>query len=203
MKKLAVSISALALIAGFTALAVTDTTESVAPVEEAMAAAVPVPDTPFTRTLRSVSLEDLVERDIAPLGIYEGSPKVLEKKKWYEDNFYNTLASRKVWHEGTSPYTHKRGGPITWDIVPIPQYVPPPCDQPQPTGYDAEGCRYVNSLFQDVEKSDPAKAKTLREQARRGRDVWFKGTFGNQDEEYLHTARTVGYENIWYPWLDT
>jgi hypothetical protein len=54
-----------------------------------------------------------------------------------------------------------------------------------------------------VEDSDPAKAKQLREQARRGRDVWFKGSFGMQDEEYLHTARAVGRENVWYPFLDT
>ena len=74
---------------------------------------------------------------------------------------------------GTSPDTHKRGGAVTWDIVPIPQYEPPPCDKPQPTGYDAEGCRYVNGLFKDVEAKDPAKAKQMREQARRGRDVWY------------------------------
>ncbi|MGH8530321.1 MAG: hypothetical protein ACRETN_10890 [Nevskiales bacterium] len=200
MKKLAVLFSALALIAGFAALGLSAVAP---PVGDVQAAAVSVPNTPYTRTLRSVALEDLVVRDIAPLGIYEGSPKVIEQRQWYADHFYDTLASRKVWKDGTSPYTHKFGAPITWDIVPIPQYVPPPCDQPQPTGYDAEGCRYVNALFKDVEKADPAKAKQLREQARRGRDVWFKGTFGNQDEEYIHTARTVGYENIWYPWMDT
>lgn len=163
----------------------------------------PVPDAPYTATLRSVSLDDLLQRDILPLGIYKGSPQLNAKRDWYEANFYATLAAKKVWHPGTSPYTHEFQGPITWDIVPIPQLPPPPCDQPQPTGYDAEGCRYANSLFKDVAAKDPAKAKALREQVRRGRDVWFKGTFGNQDEEYLHTARTVGKENIWYPWLDT
>ncbi|HVT35090.1 MAG TPA: hypothetical protein VHE37_05885, partial [Nevskiaceae bacterium] len=90
-------------------------------------------------------------------------------------------------------------------FAPIPQAAPPPCDQPQPTGYDAESCRYVNSLFKDVAAKDPAKARAWRERARRGRDVWFKGTFGNQDEIYLHFSRTVPdkIDDIWYPWLDT
>ena len=56
-------------------------------------------------------------------------------------------------------------------------------------------------LFKDIE--DPEKAKQMREQARRGRDVWFKGTFGNQDENYLLQSRVVGKENMNYPWLDT
>jgi hypothetical protein len=71
----------------------------------------------------------------------------------------------------------------------------------QPTGYDAEGCRYVLGLFKDVEAKDPAKANTMREQVRRGRDVWFKGTFGNQDENTMLQARVVGKENMYYPWL--
>jgi hypothetical protein len=166
------------------------------------AAAVAVPNAPYTSEARSVSLADLVARGRAT-GVWQGSPKVLANRKWYDDNFYATLASRKVWHPGTSPWTHEFAGPITWDIVPIPQAPPPPCDQPQPTGYDAESCRYVNSLFKDLEKKDPVAARLAREQARRGRDVWFKGTFGNQDEEYIHLARTVGAENVWYPWLDT
>lgn len=166
-------------------------------------ATVPVPNTPYTSEARSVSIADLVARGRAT-GVWQGSPKVIEKRKWYDDNFYATLASRKVWHEGTSPRTYERGGPITWDIVPIPQAPPPPCDKPQPTGYDAESCRYVNALFKDLEKKDPAAARLAREQARRGRDVWFKGSFGNQDEEYIHLARSVGGpQNIWYPWLDT
>jgi hypothetical protein len=161
----------------------------------------PVADLPYSATLRSVSLDDLAERSILPLGIYQGTPELKARREWYDANFYATLASRKAWKEGTSPYTHKFGGPITWDIVPIPQKTPPPCSEPQPTGYDAESCRYVNSLFKDVEKKDPAKARALREQVRRGRDVWFKGTFGNQDEEYIQTSRIVG--PIWYPWMDT
>src|SRR5262249_1492620 len=80
---------------------------------------------------------------------------------------------------------------------------PPPCNQPQPTGYDAEGCRIANSLFKDIEKSDPKLVADLREKVRRGRDVWHKGSFGNQDENLIHLARTVGKENMWYPWLDT
>jgi hypothetical protein len=163
----------------------------------------PVPDAPYTATLRSVSLEDLLQRDILPLGTYKGTPQLAAKRAWLDQNYYATLAARKVWHPGTGPSTHEFQGPITWDIVPIPQAAPPPCDQPQPTGYDAESCRYVNTLFKDVK--DPAKAKALREQARKGRDVWFKGTFGNQDEQYLHFSRTVpnGIDDIWYPWLDT
>jgi mono/diheme cytochrome c family protein len=162
----------------------------------------PVTDAPYTSTFRSVSLADLVKGDLTT-GIWHGSPKVQKDQQWYYDNFYATLAAKKVWKPGTSPYNHPQGGPITWDIIPIPQAPPPPCDQPQPTGYDAESCRYVNALFKDIEKKDPAAARVAREQARRGRDVWFKGTFGNQDEEYIHTARTVGHDNIWYPWMDT
>jgi mono/diheme cytochrome c family protein len=162
----------------------------------------PVPDTPYRSENRSVSLADLAARG-RETGVWTGSPQVQKNRRWYQDNFYATLAARKVWRDGTSPYTHKFQGPITWDIVPIPQAPPPPCDQPQPTGYDADSCRYVNSLFKDLEKTDPAAARLAREQVRRGRDVWFKGTFGNQDEEYLHLARTVGAENVWYPWMDT
>lgn len=161
---------------------------------------VAVSDAPFTRSLRSVSVEDLTERGRVT-GIYEGSPKVIENFEWYDENFYATLASRKVWKEGTSPQTHKRGGPITWDIVPIPQYTPPSCDQLQPSGYDAEGCRIANALFKDIEDAD--KRETFRDMVRKGRDVWFKGSFGNQDLNEIHLARTIGYENQWYPWLDT
>ncbi|WP_288108145.1 hypothetical protein [Limnobacter sp.] len=164
----------------------------------------PVSNAPYRKTLRSVSLEDLAKRNILPLGIYQGTPQLNANLDWYQKNFYNTLAAKKVWDKGTSPQTHEFQGPITWKYVPIPQLPPPPCDQPQPTGYDAEGCRYVNSLFKDVEAKDPAKAKALREQVRRGRDVWFKGTFGNQDEPYLHFARVAGgQDKIFYPWLDT
>ena len=161
---------------------------------------VPVPEGEFRRVLRSVSVDQLWDMGLKA-GIYDGSPKVLENKQWYEDNFYATLASRKIWKEGTSPDTHERGGPITWDIVPIPQDPPPPCDQPQPTGYDAESCRIVNALFTDVE--DAAKQAKWRDAVRRGRDVWFKGSFGNQDLNDIHLSRTVGKENMWYPWMDT
>lgn len=170
--------------------------------ESGGSAGVPVADTPYSAELRSVSAADLAARGRIT-GIWNGSPKVQRERQWYQDNFYATLASKKAWHPGTSPYTHEFGGPVTWDIVPIPQAPPPSCDKPQPTGYDAESCRYVNALFKDLEKKDPAAARIAREQVRRGRDVWFKGTFGNQDEEYLHLARTVGSENVWYPWLDT
>jgi len=157
---------------------------------------------PYQATFRSVSIPDLVERDLST-GVYKGTPYWLERADWFNEHFYDTLAARKVWPEGKSPETHERGDPVSWSIEPIPQYVPPPCDQPQPTGYDAEGCRYVMALFKDIEAKDPAQAQALREQARRGRDVWFKGTFGNQDENMLHQIRVVGKENMNYPWLDT
>lgn len=165
----------------------------------------PVSDAPYGMTVRSVSLEDLAKRDLLPLGTYKGTPQLNAKRAWYDANFYATLAARKVWPDGAQHYQHDWQGPINWTFAPIPQAAPPPCDQPQPTGYDAESCRYVNQLFKDVEARDPEKARTLRAQARRGRDVWFKGTFGNQDEIYLHFARTVpnGMADIWYPWLDT
>lgn len=164
----------------------------------------PVTQDEYGHTLRSVSLEDLDERGILPLGIYKGTPQLNANRDWYNANFYATLAARKVWNEGTGPDTHAFQGAITWKYEPIPQAAPPSCDKPQPTGYDAEGCRYVKTLFKDVEAKDPAKAEALREQVRRGRDVWFKGTFGNQDEIYLHFSRSAGgIQNIWYPWLDT
>ena len=163
----------------------------------------PVPDAPYTATYRSISLDDLVRLNLTT-GTWHGSPKVQKERAWYDAHFYDTLAARKVWRDGSSPPRYPPfQGPITWDIVPIPQAPPPPCDQPQPTGYDAESCRYVNQLFKDLAKTNPAAARLAREQVRRGRDVWFKGSFGNQDEEYLHTTRTVGKDNVWYPWLDT
>ena len=162
-----------------------------------------VSDEPYRSTNRSVGLADLVDRNLTT-GVYTGTPYWKQRANWFEAHFYDTLAARKVWHKGTSlEGTHTRGGPVTWDYQPIPQYIPPPCDQPQPTGYDAEGCRYVNGLFTDVAAKDPAKAQKMREQARRGRDVWFKGTFGNQDENTILQARVVGKENMNYPWLDT
>ncbi|WP_022955216.1 hypothetical protein [Perlucidibaca piscinae] len=163
---------------------------------------VPVSAEPYRSTYRSISLDGLAERKLLT-GVYQGTPYWKQREQWFKDNFYATLAARKVWKEGTGPDTHKRGDPVTWTSEPIPQYVPPPCTQAQPTGYDAEGCRYVAQLYKDVEANDPAKAAEMREQVRRGRDVWFKGTFGNQDENYLHQSRVVGKENMNYPWLDT
>ena len=165
----------------------------------------PVPDTAYRHTLRSVTLEDLDARQILPLGIYQGTPELNARRAWYEKNFYATLAAKKVWPDGGQHWFAEWQGERPWGFAPIPQAAPPPCDQPQPTGYDAESCRYGNSLFKDLEKTDPAKAAAARERVRRGRDVWFKGTFGNQDEIYLHFSRTTpnGIADIWYPWLDT
>ncbi|PTQ91320.1 hypothetical protein [Agitococcus lubricus] len=161
---------------------------------------VPVSNEPYRSTNRSVSLSDLAERKLTT-GVYQGTPYWKKREQWFKDHFYDTLAARKVWDAGTSPDTHKRGGPVTWTYQPIPQYIPPSCDKPQPTGYDAESCRYIMGLFTDV--ADPAKAQAMRDQVRRGRDVWFKGTFGNQDENMLLQSRVVGKENMYYPWLDT
>lgn len=190
MKRL-LSLACLTLTLSFAASAATS---------EKTAPGYAVPTTPYTAEFRSVSLGELKALGL-DTGIWHGSPKVQKDRAWYDEHFYDTLAAKKVWRQGTSAYTHRRAGPITWDIVPIPQAAPPPCDKPQPTGYDAESCRYVNALFKDLEKTDKAAARVAREQVRRGRDVWFKGTFGDQDEEYMHTSRTVGA--IWYPWLDT
>jgi hypothetical protein len=163
---------------------------------------VPVSNEPYQSTYRSVSLSDLADRNLET-GVYTGTPYWKQREQWFKDHYYDTLAARKVWAPGTGPDTHKRGDKVTWKSEPIPQYVPPPCDQPQPTGYDAEGCRYVNQLFEDVAATDPAKAQEMRDQVRRGRDVWFKGTFGNQDENYLLQSRVVGKDHMYYPWLDT
>lgn len=165
-------------------------------------ASVPVSAEPYRSTNRSVSIAHLVERNLGT-GVYTGTPYWKKRGEWFDARFYDTLAARKVWPEGKGPDTHRRGDAVTWRYEPIPQYAPPPCDQPQPTGYDAEGCRYVLGLFKDIEAADPAKARAMREQVRRGRDVWYKGTFGNQDENYLHSVRVAGKENINYPWLDT
>ncbi len=164
---------------------------------------VAVSDEPFSRTLRSVSLEDVHDAG-KKNGIWDGAPKVKENWQAYQDAFYATLASKKVWNEGTSPAEHKMHGDITWANVPIPQDPPPPCYQPQKTGYDAEGCRIVNSLFKDLEKTDPAKAAEKREEIRRGRDVWFKFSFGSQDLNEIHLKRAVGEGNMHYtPWMHT
>lgn len=207
MKKITIALATLSTAAGLAfALDVIPNLVDPAPgypVNDAGFAEIPVDDAPFTRTLRSAPLDEIAARG-KHTGIYEGSPKVVANFDRYDDTFYSTLASRKIWHEGTSPDEHERGGDITWDIVPIPQYDPPDCDQAQPTGYDAEGCRIANSLYKDIEKTDPEKAKALRESVRRGRDVWFKGTFGNQDLNEIHLSRTIGKENMHYAeWMDT
>lgn len=140
-------------------------------------------DTPMTRTLRDITPEALVSRDLMT-GVYEGSPTVLSDEAKYKAQFYQTLAS--------------------YAGAPIPQDAPPPCDQPQPTKYDAEGCRIVLSMYQDIE--DPVLQEQYREMIRRGRDVWHKGTFGNQDYFALHVGKGLHGE-VKFPdqshWLDT
>lgn len=210
LKPLVAGLIAAVPLLGMAALSITTATVSTEPVAVQddywpEYGKYPVPNTPYTHTLRSVSLDDLAARNILPLGIYKGTPELNSKREWYDNNFYATLAARKVWGDGAQRYHNEWQAPVTWKYAPIPQKAPPPCTEAQPTGYDAESCRYVNSLFKDVEAVDPAKATALRERARRGRDVWFKGTFGNQDEIYLHFSRTTpnGIDDIWYPWLDT
>ena len=137
----------------------------------------------YTRTLRSVSMDDIAARKL-DTGVYSGSPKVIANKAQYEKDFYSTLASY-------------RG-------VPIPQYTPPPCDQQQPTAYDAENCRMINAMFNDVK--DPVKREQYRAQVRRGADVWYKGTFGNQDYFAQYVGKAI-YGKEQQPdyghWLDT
>ena len=60
---------------------------------------VEVSDEPYRATFRSVGLPDLAERDLTT-GVYKGTPYWLERKDWFEENYYNTLAARKVWPEG-------------------------------------------------------------------------------------------------------
>lgn len=140
-------------------------------------------DEPMTRTLRSITPEVLEQRDLMT-GVYEGSPTVLANPEKYAREFYATLAS--------------------YAGAPIPQDAPPPCDQPQPTKYDAEGCRIVNSMYKEVK--DPVLREQYREMIRRGRDVWHKGTFGNQDYFALHVGKGL-YGEVKFPdqshWLDT
>lgn len=161
---------------------------------------VPVSDAPFTRTNRSITVEDFEKFKRGGPGIYDGSPQVKAKEKWLEENFYNTLAARKVWSK-TKPEDHQPRDPVTWTYEPIPQYTPPPCSEPQPTGYDAEGCRIALSLYKDLEQTDPDKAAKYREMVRKGRDVWHKGSFGNQEQQ-VHNMRST--EGIWFEkWLHT
>jgi hypothetical protein len=89
---------------------------------------VPVSNEPYQSTYRSVSLSDLADRNLTT-GVYTGTPYWKQREQWFKDHYYDTLAARKVWAPGTSPETHKRGDKVTWKSEPIPQYVPPPCDQ--------------------------------------------------------------------------
>lgn len=153
-----------------------------------------VPGTSFRRDLVSISLADLVAAGL-DTGIYKGSPKVLANKKSYDAAFYDTLASVRQYLDPER---------TRWRSVLVPQTPPPPCSQSQPTRYDAESCRYVNALFKSLEKIDPAAARASRDHVRRGRDVWFKGTFGNQDlyTEYLGKVILGEYPD-YTEWLDT
>src|SRR3569623_3528723 len=48
----------------------------------------PVPDAPYSATLRSVSLDDLLQRDLLPLGIYKGTPELAAKRAWLDPFFF-------------------------------------------------------------------------------------------------------------------
>ncbi|MGA7982953.1 MAG: hypothetical protein WCA32_22355, partial [Chromatiaceae bacterium] len=138
-------------------------------------------DKPYSRDLVSISLEQVKAADLNT-GLYQGSDQVRADPDGYAKRFYDTLASKKRYLDPER---------TRWAIVPIPQAPPPPCDQPQPTGFDAEGCRYVRSLFQDLARQDPQRAQAYRERVRRGREVWFKGTFGNQDLYNIYFVRSL------------
>ena len=153
-----------------------------------------VPATPFSRDLNSISLEEMVARGL-DTGIYHGSPQMLAEKAALDADFYGTLAAEK---------RYLNGDRTKWEIVPIRQEPPPPCDQPQPTGYDADSCRYAAALFREREASDPAAAQRDRERVRRGRDMWFKGSFGDQDLYNVHLSRAlIGSVPDYTAWLDT
>lgn len=153
----------------------------------------PLPTTPYSRDLVSLSLQQVIDAKL-DTGLYHGSPKVLADPEGYAADFYETLASRKRYLDEQRD---------RWEIEPISQPAPPPCGQPQPTRYDAESCRYVNALFAELEARDPEVARQNREQVRRGRDVWFKGTFGNQDLYNHYLATLFGGTPDYSSWLDT
>lgn len=162
--------------------------------DDANPGAYPVADESFRRDLVSISLDDVVAAGLAT-GVYKGSPKVLANKDSYDAAFYDTLASVREYLDSDR---------ARWRNVPVPQVPPPPCDRPQPTKFDADSCRYVNALFRELEKTDSALARENRKRVRRGRDVWFKGTFGNQDlyTDYLGLA-VLGEYPDYTSWLDT
>jgi len=154
----------------------------------------PVPGAPFSRDLSSVSLADMIAAGL-DTGVYRGSPAYLENGSAMEAGFYDTLAVVK---QSLDPDGKE------WAAVPVAQAAPPPCHEPQPTGYDADSCRYVLALFKDREASDPEAVRRAREAVRRGRDVWFKGTFGDQDLYNVYLADTlIGALPDYSDWLDT
>jgi len=154
-----------------------------------------VSDSPFRRNLNSVSLDDIAAAGL-DTGVYRGSPAYQANGPAKTDEeFYGTLAAEKRYVDAKRAH---------WTIAPIPQAPPPPCDAPQPTGYDADTCRYVLSLFRDRETLDPEGVARDRAAVRRGRDVWFKGTFGDQDlyNEFLADV-LIGAIPDYSDWLDT
>lgn len=148
---------------------------------------------PYLRTLISVSVDDLIDAE-QETGVYQGTKKYLKKRRKYEASFYATLAAENKYLD-----THKS----KWEIIPISEEQPPACHKPQKTKYDAESCRYINQLFTDLDDTDPEKARRYRAEVRRGRDVWFKGTFGNQDFYYTYVPKILGKPIDYTLWLDT
>ncbi|MEJ2325634.1 MAG: hypothetical protein P8Y25_01960 [Chromatiaceae bacterium] len=150
-------------------------------------------DKPYSRDLVSISLEQAKAAGL-DTGVYQGSDQVRADPDGYANRFHETLASKKRYLDSE----HTR-----WEIVPVPEAPPPACDQPQPTGFDAEGCRYVRSLFQDLARQDPQRAHEYRQRVRRGREVWFKGTFGNQDLYNIYFVKILNAMPDYTAWLDT
>ena len=86
---------------------------------------VPVLNEEFRSTYRSVSIQQVIDAKL-DTGIYKGTPYWKQREKWFNENFYATLAAKKVWPESKGPDTHQRGDPVTWTYEPIPQYVRQP-----------------------------------------------------------------------------
>ena len=56
---------------------------------------VPVSNEPYRSTNRSVSIQDLVDRNLGT-GVYTGTPYWKQRAEWFDTHFYDTLAARKV-----------------------------------------------------------------------------------------------------------
>ena len=62
-----------------------------------------IPDAPMQRTLRSVSLDDLVERDLTT-GVYHGSERRLKYNEEFTSAFYASLAAERQYLNALEAY---------------------------------------------------------------------------------------------------